>query len=251
MSESIKTPVSVVVIVKNGAEFIVDMLETLKEFDEVLVYDNGSTDGTQAKLSAFNNVRLIEGEFLGFGPTKHKAVTLAKNDWVLSLDVDERVSENLTTSIKEVDFSQPCAFAVLRENHFMGKKVRFSGWGNDWLIRFFHRSVANFNDSMVHENVVLTQAVRTSKLKGTIKHLAVNDLSEFLVKVNRYSSIRAEASRKSLPVPLIVLKSLFAFFRTYFLRLGFLDGWRGLVISFSNANGVFWKNMKSYVKFIK
>ncbi|MFW6345819.1 MAG: glycosyltransferase family 2 protein, partial [Halomonas sp.] len=79
-----------------------------------------------------------------------------------------------------------------------------------------------------------------------IMHDAVTDLSQFLEKVNRYSSIRAEQSHRPLSPALIVTKSLFAFFRTYLLRLGFLDGWRGLVIAFSNANGVFWKYMKAY-----
>ncbi len=99
---------------------------------------------------------------------------------------------------------------------------------------------------MVHESVLLPENVHVNKLDGKIKHLAISDLAQFLDKINRYSDLRASSGKlKSCSFPVIFLKSVFAFLRTYFLRLGMLDGWRGLIIAVANANGVFWKYAKT------
>jgi hypothetical protein len=101
---------------------------------------------------------------------------------------------------------------------------------------------------MVHERIVPNRKSRECRLEGTLIHYAVTDIGQFLVKINRYSEIRKETWDKTYPVFVIVVRSFWAFFRTYILRLGFLDGWRGLVISVSEANGVFYKYMKLYAK---
>ena len=239
---------SVVIIVKNGAAHIEELLNSVIDFNEVVIYDNGSTDDTESLARNFSNVSWYSGDFLGFGPTKAHAVSLAKNDWILSLDADEIVSEALKNSLLASRMENRQAGLILRENHFLGRAIRYSGWGKDPLIRFFNRTSAQFNDAKVHEQVVPQQGVSIVQLSGVIKHYAVDDLSQFLEKVNRYSSIRAESGLKARHPILIILKTFFAFFRTYILKLGLLDGWRGLVISVSNANGVFWKYIKAYAK---
>ncbi|XKE45567.1 glycosyltransferase family 2 protein [Halomonas organivorans] len=240
--------ISAVIITRDAGPTLEQTLTALTPFDEVVVYDNGSTDDTREIASRFSNVRFHEGDFLGFGPTKRHAVSLAANDWILSLDADERPDDRLLQALSrwDTDPEANAAARIHRENLLLGHPVRHSGWGNDWLVRLFNRRYCNFNDAMVHESVALSGDTQCSRMEGKLIHLAVTDLSQFLEKVNRYSSLRAESSQRTKHPAVIVAKALFAFFRTYGLRLGFLDGWRGLVIAFSNANGVFWKYMKAY-----
>ncbi len=241
--------ISVVIITKNASETLEATLDSIKAFSDVVIYDNGSNDNTLEIISAYPNVTLYQGDFLGFGPTKQKAVSLAKWDWVLSIDADECVSEQLVLELSKWQGNDPCVVGIiLRDNYFLGSKVKYSGWGNDWLIRLFNRQTHNFNDAMVHENIDLNGKSKKSKLKGVISHAAVTDVGQFLTKINRYSEIRSKTIKKKLHPSVIVIKSLFAFFRTYVLRAGMLDGTAGLVISFSNANGVFWKNIKRYYR---
>jgi len=240
--------ISVVIITRDAATTLDATLRSLTDFDDVVVYDNGSSDDTPSIATSYPNVRLFQGEFIGFGPTKQHAVTLAANDWILSLDADEAPDAALLSALEQWDCAveRNAAGEIRRNNLLLGKVVRHSGWGNDWLVRLFNRRFCNFNDAMVHEAVAIAASTRLVRLDGGITHQAVTDLSQFLDKVNRYSSIRATHSRRRLHPAFILAKALFAFLRTYGLRLGFLDGWRGVVIAFSNANGVFWKHMKAY-----
>jgi glycosyltransferase involved in cell wall biosynthesis len=242
---------SAVIITRNAAATLARTLDALEDVDEVVVYDNGSTDGTLELAARYPNVALHQGEFHGFGPTKRHAVSLARHDWIVSLDADEapdaRWLESLAGWLPTADSRQ--VVEVHRENWMLGKPVRHAGWGNDWLVRVFHRREHNFSEAMVHESVTLGQATQIARLDGCLTHLAVTELAQFLDKINRYSEIRARSDKlRVYPVALIVLKAAFAFFRTYLLQRGFLDGWRGLVIAVSNANGVFWKYMKRRVR---
>ena len=237
--------VSAVIITKNAGATLRDTLISLKAFDEVVIYDNGSNDDTIGIAAEFENVSLHTGEFLGFGRTKSHAVSLARHDWVLSIDADETVSDDLRQSLLGASRDDPdTAYQVNRHNYFMGKLVRHSGWGNDWLLRLFNRTHHGFNDAAVHEQVVLGAGGNIDRLTGALKHDAVRDIGQFLVKINRYSELRRQSARTTLPLPVIVLRSWFAFIRCYVLQLGFLDGWRGFVIARANAIGTFFKYMK-------
>ena len=243
--------VSVVIITRNAASTLKTTLDAVQCFENVVIYDNGSNDDTCRIAASYPNVCLYQGDFLGFGPTKRHAVSLARHDWILSLDADEAPSSALIASIISwVSSASYCDLGeVLRENWMMGRPVRYSGWGNDWLIRLFNRCSHNFNDAMVHEAISVSSISRVQRLSGTIKHTAVTDLSQFLEKINRYSNIRAESGKlKHHSVSAIFCKAVFAFLRTYLLQQGWRDGWRGVVISVSNANGVFWKYIKSFAK---
>lgn len=246
------TPVgiSIVIITRNAGATLHQTLDAVQRFDDVVIFDNGSYDDTMSIAAEYANVALHQGEFLGFGPTKRHAVSLAKHDWILSLDADEAPSPQLVEKIAlwAEEASIHDVGQVLRENWLLGRPIRHSGWGNDWLIRLFNRQKHNFNDAMVHESIALAADSQVQRLSGTIQHTAVTDLSQFLEKVNRYSTLRANSGTlKVHSVPIIFLKAIFAFIRTYWLQRGCLDGWRGLVIAVSNSNGVFWKYMKRYV----
>lgn len=242
---------SAVIITRNAAATLARTLDALDAVGEVVVYDNGSTDDTLEIARRYANVSLYQGEFLGFGPTKRRAVLLARNDWVFSLDADEAPTASLLDALAgwlpEAEVHQ--VVEVRRENWLLGRPVRHAGWGNDWLVRVFNRCRHSFNEAMVHESVVVSAATRAVRLEGCLTHLAVTELGQFLDKINRYSGIRARSDRlRVYPVAVIVLKAFFAFWRTYLLQRGFLDGWRGLVIAVANANGVFWKYMKRRVR---
>lgn len=239
--------VSAVIIVKNAEDTIRETLESLRNFQEVVLYDNGSTDNTLSIASEYSNVVIFEGRFLGFGKTKQAAVACASNDWVLSLDADEMASPELCEYLETWLPNQDPTIAIklLRRNYLMGKYVKYAGWGGDWLVRLFNRDAHNFNDNDVHESVALHDGSAVKKLPYPIDHNAVQHLGQFLVKVDRYTEINRQ-SGKSYPPGIIFLKAMWRFFESFIVKGGFLAGWRGLAISWSNANGVFYKYMKSY-----
>ena len=184
---------------------------------------------------------------MGFGPTKNHAVSLARNDWVLSLDADEEVSSELRRFLEQwKPVSDDCVGVIRRDNYLMGKLVDKGGWGADWLVRLFNRNVHRFNDNPVHESVQLSATTVQERIPLPIRHNAVQHLGQFLEKIDKYSEIRRQTSNKTMHPALIALRSIFAFFRSYIIKGGLLAGWRGLVIAWNEANGVFFKYMKIY-----
>ena len=239
--------ISVVIITKNAANTLAETLQSTRNFNEVVIFDNGSSDATADIASAFDNVSLHQGEFIGFGPTKEHAVSLARHDWVLSLDADETVSaelEQFLRSWKPVD--ENCVGIIRRDNYLMGKLVDKGGWGADHLVRLFNRKTHHFNDKAVHESVPLTKWSNPERMPYPIRHNAVQHLGQFLIKIDRYSEIHREIGTKTFHPALITLRSLHAFIRSYVFKGGMFAGWRGLVIAWNEANGVFYKYIKVY-----
>lgn len=238
--------IAAAIITRNAEATLAETLASLARLPEVVVYDNGSTDATGEIARAHDNVRYFSGEFLGFGPTKNHAADLAERDWILSIDADETASEALIDELARLDLTDPHRlFLVDRHNFFMGRRVKHAGWGNDWLPRFYHRAQHRYNNAAVHERIEPAPGTRLARLAGPLNHRAVGRLGDFLQKADRYSDIRAKATRRSAAPALIFLRAVWAFLRTYFLRLGFLEGWRGLVIAWGDADGVFYKYMKA------
>lgn len=239
--------ISVVIITRDAAATLADTLKSTRGFGEVVVYDNGSNDATIEIAQAHENVSLHQGNFMGFGPTKNHAVSLAKNDWVLSLDADEAISSELRQFLERwVPESSDCVGLIRRDNYLMGKLVDKGGWGADWLVRLFNRKEHLFNDNAVHESVQLSATTVQERIPLPIRHNAVQHLGQFLEKIDKYSEIRRQTSSKTLHPAAIVFRSFFAFFRSYFIQGGMLAGWRGLVIAWNESNGVFYKYMKIY-----
>ncbi|HEX6549174.1 MAG TPA: glycosyltransferase family 2 protein [Gammaproteobacteria bacterium] len=239
--------ISVVLIVRNAAASLAATLDSVLEFDEVVVYDNGSGDDTVAIAGRYPNVSIHKGEFSGFGATRNAAAALARNDWVFSLDADEVVSDGLVASIAGLALGNvDIAYAVERQNYLLGARVRFSGWGSQWLTRLYNRTTHAFTNVAVHEKVALKSGEQAMQLTGTLRHTAMRDAGDFLVKMHRYTMLKAGESTRTYHPAIIVLKTFWAFIRSYVLRLGVLDGWRGLLISVSEANGVFYKYIVIY-----
>ena len=130
----------------------------------------------------------------------------------------------------------------------MGREIRTAGWGRDKIIRLFNRKEFCFSNRQVHEKVEIDSSAKKVSLNGSIRHLAINNVSETLEKANLYSELYAKQNDTFYPIWFIVLKAQYSFFRTYFLQRGFLDGWRGFVLAVSNSVGVFYKYIKIYAK---
>lgn len=238
--------ISPVIITKNAEKHLEEVLESLQPFSHIVLYDNGSEDRTLEIAAKFDNVHLHQGAFEGFGPTKNRAVSLAPTDWVFSLDADEVPDKKLLEAIRQIDTQRiDRLYRINRQNYFIGKQVRHSGWSPDRLIRIYNRHFTTFSSTPVHESVQIPSGAVIQTLDGSIKHYAVDKVEDLLIKVGRYSTMR-RLNMKKLPPILIFSRALFAFFRTYVLKLGFLDGVRGLTIAVSNFNGVFFKYMHFY-----
>jgi len=241
--------ISAVLMVRDAEASLAATLDGLKAFNEVVIFDNGSKDKTLEIAGGYANVMTRQGGFTGFGQTRNQAASLAKNDWVFSIDADEVPDAELLKAMDTLGLDNPSVvFAVERQNYLLGRRVKHAGWGSQWLTRLYHRGSHRFTDVAVHEKVELKDWETPVKLGGTLKHTAMRDAGDFLVKMHRYTMLKAAESDKTYPPALILLKTFWAFIRSYFLRLGVLDGWRGLLISVSEANGVFYKYIVIYSK---
>jgi glycosyltransferase involved in cell wall biosynthesis len=237
-----------VIIARDAVATIGPALASLAAFPEVVVYDNGSRDGTPDLCARFSNVRLVHGEFLGFGPTKNLAASFASGPWILSIDADERVSAELLARLDGLALPAVgrSAYALDRHNLLLGKHVRRGGWGNDWLVRLYDRRVCAFDDAQVHEKVSVPPGVRIERVAGALWHEAVTDLDQFLRKISFYSELRRSRGGRVKGPAATAAGAAWAFFRSYVLQRGFLEGWRGLVIANCNAQGSFFRHMKRY-----
>ena len=237
--------ISATVITFNSEDTIFRCLNSLTDFQEVVIYDSNSTDKTLEIAQNFSNVKIYSGNFDGFGKTKNRAISLTSNSWIFSLDSDEYLNDYLLDEVKNLDLkNEKIAYKIKRDNYVLDKKIRFSGMGDDWLIRLFNKKEYQFSDQIVHEFIEIKDKNMIRKLKTPFSHIAVTDISQFLFKIAKYSKLGAESNGKKYNIFQILIKSSFSFFRTYILKFGFLDGWRGLLISVSNANGRFYKYIR-------
>lgn len=237
--------ISVVLITKNAETSLEKCLDSVGFADEIVLVDSGSTDRTLAIASAYK-AKVIHQGWLGFGPQKQLAVRAASHDWVLCLDADEWLSENLVNEIKELlDNPQAAAYQFPRCNRFMGRFLKHGEGYPDWSLRLFHRAHARWSDDLVHEYVIADGPVH--KLCHELMHESGEDIALYLSKQNRYTSLQAEQllqRGKRVGIAKLILSPLLRFVKFYFFRRGFLDGVPGLVhISIGCFN--------SYIKYAK
>ena len=184
---------SVVIICKNEAGVIGQTLQSLEGLcDDIIIYDNGSTDNTIEQIKKFN-VQIHQGEWEGFGPTKNKAIALAKYDWILSLDADEAIDEELKSSLLSLSLAGEKDVYEIKFKNFLGNKyLRYGEWGGDKHIRLFNRKIAHWNDASVHEELLIPQATNIKKLKGHVLHKTMKDMNDYAAKMYRYAMLNAE-----------------------------------------------------------
>ncbi len=239
--------ISATILTKNNEQHIKEVLTSVTDFDEVLIYDNGSKDSTLLIAKSFPNVRVIEGPFLGFGPTHNHASSLAKNDWIFSLDSDEVLRPELVNEILEIQLDPKCVYSVPRDNFYRKKHIKGCGWYPDRQYRLYHRKHTSFTDVQVHEQVIV-DGMSHVPLKHSMIHYSYASISEFLAKMQNYSDLFAKQNKgkkKSSPTK-AAGHAFFAFIKSYFFKKGFFDGYEGFLISSYNAHTAFYKYLKLY-----
>jgi glycosyltransferase involved in cell wall biosynthesis len=241
---------SAIVIVKDESRNIEACLDSLAFCDQRVVVDGGSEDGTACLAQAKGASVTIAKEWRGFGAQKNLALSLATGDWVLSVDADERVSEELAVEIRRV-ITEGLAegYEMPRLSTFCGRPMRHSGWYPDYVLRLFRRGRARFSDDLVHERVICEGQI--GRLKEPLTHHPVLRLEDSLSRMDRYSTARAEMivnSGRRVSFFTGILRGWWTFIQTYFIRLGFLDGREGFLLAVANAEGTYYRYMKAWLK---
>ncbi|OIQ29640.1 MAG: glycosyl transferase [Bacteroidetes bacterium MedPE-SWsnd-G2] len=241
---------SAVIITFNEEEHLDKCLLSLKAVaDEIVVVDSFSTDDTKA-ICAKHNVVFVEREFEGYIEQKNFALSLASNDYILSLDGDEALSEELTQSILKVKSNWEFdGYYSNRKNNYCGQWINHSDWYPDRKLRLFKKGSGEWKGINPHDCYTLKKGCTKGHLKGDLLHWIYRDYQEHNQKVENFSTIAANAYfklGKKSSIFKIVFRPSWAFFKAYFLRLGFLDGLNGFIICVQTYNVTFLKYIKLY-----
>jgi glycosyltransferase involved in cell wall biosynthesis len=238
---------SVIIIAKNAGTMIRRCLESVAWADEIIVVDSGSSDNTQDICRELGAKVIVTADWPGFGPQKNRALDAARGEWVFSIDSDEWVTPELCTEIQTTINSSAAvpAYTIPRLSSFCGRYMKHSGWWPDYVIRLFKRGSARFSDDLVHERLIVNGAI--DKLQQPLMHETVTDLHQLVSKMNLYSTASARdlhTRGRSASIWTALLHGGWAFFRTYVLRAGFLDGREGLMLAIANAEGSYYRYVK-------
>jgi glycosyltransferase involved in cell wall biosynthesis len=247
-----RTTLSVILITKNEAEHIDACLQSVAFADEWIVVDSGSTDATVERARSFGAQVSVTSDWPGFGVQKNRALALARGDWVLSIDADERVTPELAQQIRAVVTpadAQATAvvmgYELSRLSSFCGQWMRHGDWYPDRVLRLVRRGAGRFSDDLVHERLIVDGAV--GRLSGHLLHDTMPDLDDALDKMNRYTTGRAADRVRaggSGGLGAALSHAFWAFLRSYLFRRGFLDGRLGLVLAFYIAEGTYYRYLK-------
>jgi glycosyltransferase involved in cell wall biosynthesis len=238
--------ISAIVIAYNEEKNIQRCLESLSWADEIVVVDSFSQDRTKDIASSFTD-KIFDLEWQGFGKQKEFARTKASYDWVLSVDADEVVSEKLKEEIKSVINKNDSldGYYIPRLSNFLGRWIKHSGWYPDYVLRLFRKHQARFDDSPVHEKLILKG--KAGFLKNEILHYTDPDISHYLLKMDKYTTLSAKkllAEGKSLTLFDLLFRPMAIFFKMYLFKSGFLDGWQGFLLACFSSFHVFVKYAK-------
>ncbi len=224
--------ISVVIIAKNESHIIGRTMQALHGLtDDILVVDSGSTDNTR-EIVVSNGGRVIDTAWKGFGETKNIGTVRARYDWILSLDADEVIDEELKSSIMQENFTKDHIVYELRHYTYFGdKRMRYGEWGRpEWHTRIFNRNNARWNMAKVHEKLIIPAGTEKKTLKGHVKHFTVKNLSDYSEKTVEYAMLNAQEyfkAGKRAGWFKIRVAPAFSFVWNYLIRLGFLDGHEG------------------------
>lgn len=225
--------VSVAIITKDEERNIRPCLASVQWADEIVVVDAGSKDKTQQICAAYGAKVFVE-EWQGFGRQKNIALDKAKNEWILNLDADERVTPELAAEIAEVlkEETKLNGFYIPRKNFFGSRWIRHGGWYPDYNLRLFRKSKGRFQERQVHEKVVLEG--KAGYLRNPLEHRTYNSLKDFLQRQDLYSDLAAQEMLKEgrrYHFYDILFRPSWTFFQMYILRAGFLDGYYGFLLA--------------------
>jgi glycosyltransferase involved in cell wall biosynthesis len=239
------TTLSIIIAAKNEAHNIADCVNSAAFADEVIVLDSGSTDGTP-EVAAKAGATVIATDWPGYGPQQSRGIELAKSDWVLSLDADERISPALQAEILQaIQEAKADGFRLPRLSSLCGTFIHHGGWRPDYTLRLVRREKAGFTHHFLHAHMTVDGT--KADLQESLIHFSYRDLDDVLEKLNRYASgnakdLDAKGVRGSFGKA--ISHGIWAFVRTYLFRAGFLDGRYGFILAFYNAESTYYKYLK-------
>ena len=244
MLSSMNNKISAVIITLNEERNIERCLNSIQSFvDEVIIYDSGSVDKTEEISNKFK-VRFISSNWEGYSKTKNAANSLAEHSYILSIDADEEVDEVLGREIHRIkNTGLTGVYQINRRTNYCGKWIRYSGWYPDKKIRVFPKDIV-WNDSEVHEELVLPSNLEVKPIKGHLNHYSYYSLKDHRIKADKYSLLTAEKYFKQKKKSYFLqpeLSALARFFSMYIIKLGFLDGKSGWHIARISAASNFLK----------
>ena len=242
---------SVILITKNEAANIEACLRSVAFADQIIVMDSGSSDETVAIARRMGAQVQVTSDWPGFGVQKNRALALATYPWVLSIDADERVPVELQAEILRVVRGRPgtqIAWEIPRLTQFCGQWIRHCGWTPDYVTRLFRSDVARFSEDLVHERVVLA-AGTVGRFQTRLLHYSFPTPTHYLRKLEQYShawAVQRYQAGQRAGVVRAIAAAIAAFVRSYFFRLGFLDGAMGFAVCALQAQGAFGKYFALY-----
>jgi glycosyltransferase involved in cell wall biosynthesis len=235
---------SAIVTTFNEEGNIAACLATLSFADEILVVDSFSKDRTVEIAAAVPKTRVLQHEYAGNGPQCNWAMDQAAHPWVLIVDADERVTPALTREIAELLEKGPSAdhYCLRRDNVFLDRVIRHSGWGQDRLVRLLRRGSARYPEQLVHAD--MHPDGPTPTLVAPLLHYTLRSLPQYVEKLHRYAEWGArDLARRGRGAGMaeVALRPAWRFFRMFVLEAGFLDGLHGFVVCALQSYGVFLK----------
>jgi glycosyltransferase involved in cell wall biosynthesis len=237
--------ISVTILTKNSERHLSEVLSSLSAFPEIVIFDTGSQDSTLSIAKNFPNTSIYERSFQGFGPAHNEASSLAKYDWIFSLDSDELLSCELKKEILSLgNMPDNYVYSMWRKNIFRNRHITGCGWYPDRVARLYNKKNTKFSDDLVHEKVLTSTSI-VQNLHNPLIHYPMKGCSSFLAKTEHYSTLYAqEHSKAKASIMKALSHGLFAFCKSYFLQKGWRLGAEGLEISWYNMNCAFYKYAK-------
>jgi glycosyltransferase involved in cell wall biosynthesis len=242
--------ISATIITLNEADNIAAACASLSWADEIVVVDSGSTDETRTIAEAAG-ARVLQNPWPGFARQKQFAVDAATNEWIFSLDADERVSDELRSSIAQLKARNSSksadGYRIARRSFYLGRWIRGGGWYPDWQLRLFRKDRGNWGDAVIHESVQLVPGAPVGRLSGDILHYSVENAAHHHRMIGeRYAPLAAQQmfdrGRRTSALK-IVTAGPAAFIRSYILKAGFRDGIPGFSIAKFAAHHAFLKHL--------
>ncbi|MEO8535173.1 MAG: glycosyltransferase family 2 protein [Flavobacterium sp.] len=243
MNTTEKQKLSVLIITLNEELHIKSLLEDIDFADEIIVVDSYSNDRTVTIIESFKEVRLIQNQFINYTSQRNFALDQAKYPWILFIDADERLTPDLKTEIiATINNPNPAsAYLMYRTFMFKNMKLRFSGWQTDKIFRLFNTTNCRYTeDRMVHEKLIVDGEI--SILKNKLIHYSYTNYEDYKKKMHQYGILKANEKLKKGQKPsylLMIFHPLYTFLYQFIVRLGFLDGAKGITICYLNAYSIF------------
>ena len=232
--------ISAAILTFNNEKHIENVLKKLYWCDEIIIMDSYSTDATLDICKKYN-ATVFQNKFEGFGAQKQLLMSKCKNEWIISIDSDEILSDELIKNITNLtlkNFNDNAGFLIKRRHIFLNRRFNHGKESNIWILRLFNKTKGGVTDNVVHESIQITGA--TAKVNGDLLHYTIDELKEAISKMDRYAQLKAEEyykrGKKSTWFKLYI-NFPFTFFREYILNRNFMNGYEGYLWAILVAQG--------------